>query len=306
MTAFAVMTRAVLIGAALCVSARAEVAAITSQNAGMLTLLDTDDLSVRASVPLPGKPAAVAVDGPRGRVLAIAVETARLHVFDLRGAAIANWPVDGAPFGVAVRPGTGTALITDWNGFLREVDPDTGRELRHWTVGATPAGVATAGELIVTADRDADAISLIRGGTVRTVPVGHHPFGVTLHQGRAFVTDVLSDQVSVVDTSLEKVIATIPTGERPYAVAFSAGRGFVSNQYGASVTVFDAATFRVIGQIETDEYPEGIAAASNGLLFVANWFSDTVQVIDPVSLTIGETLDVPEGPRAFGEFIARP
>ncbi|MGQ0566700.1 MAG: YncE family protein [Gemmobacter sp.] len=262
--------------------AHADIAAITSQNADRLTLVDTDTLETLASVPLPGKPAAVAVDGPRGRVLAVSVDTATLHVFDLSGRALATFPLGGAPLGLAIRPETGMALVTDWTGFLREIDPATGAEVRRWPVGATPSGVAVA-----------------------RVAVGRHPFGVTLHGGHAFVTNVLGNSVSVIDLDTDTVTATIPVGERPYAVAFAAGRGFVTNQYGASITVFDAVTYGIVGEIATGDYPEGIAATADGRrILVANWFSDNVQVIDAGKLAVVETLHMPAGPRAFGNFIA--
>lgn len=312
---FSSLVLACLLLSAAVSPARAEVAAITSQNAGRLTLIDPATLAVLAEVPLPGKPAAVAVDGARGRIFAIAVETARLHVFDLSGQQIAAHPLEGAPFGVAVEPETGAVLVTDWQGWLREIDPETGAERARWPVGAVPSGVAAEAGVIVTADRDADSATIVHLDPKRdhaadrrvAVPVGHHPFGVTLYGGRAFVTNVLSDSVSVIDLASDKVIATLPTGERPYALAFAAGRGFVTNQYASSLTVFDAATLAPLGEIATDDYPEGIAATvDGGRILVANWFSDTVQVIDPVGLSVIDTLDMPEGPRAFGAFIGGP
>ncbi len=287
-----------------CAAARADVAAITSQNADALTLVDTKTLAVIATLPLPGKPAAVAVDGPRGRVLAVATETARLHVFDLSGHPLAVWPLQGAPFAVAFRPESGTALVGDITGFLREIDPATGKELQSWTAGAMPAGIAARPGLIVLANRDDDSVTLMAGETRREIAVGHHPFGVALHGERAFAAELLSNSVSVIDLADARVIARIPTGARPYAVAFAAGKGFVSNQYGASVSVFDAETFAPLGEIATEDYPEGIAATADGArILVANWFSDSLQIIDAERLEVVETLAMPAGPRAFGGFI---
>lgn len=297
------MIRAAALSLLLATSAQADIAAITSQNAGALTLVDTGTRAVLTTVPLPGKPAAVAVDPGRGRVLAIAVETTRLHVFDLTGQPLAEWALGGAPFGIAVT-GTGTALVTDWDGLLREIDPETGQETRRWKIGAAPSGVAVSDGVIVTADRDSDAISVIRKDRIDSIPVGHHPFGITLQGGLAYVTNVLSDDVSVVDLAEGRIVATIPTGERPYAVAFAAGRGFVSNQYAASITVFDAQTHAVLAEIETGDYPEGIAATGDGQIVVANWFSDSIAFIDPMTMTVTDEIGMPEGPRAFGLFIA--
>lgn len=288
-------------------AACADVAAIPSQNADALTLVDTDTLAVIATLPLPGKPAAAVVDGQRGRVLAVATETARLHVFDLSGQPVADWPVEGSPFAVEVEPETGMALVGDITGTLRGIDPATGAELRRWATGAMPSGIAAQPGLIAVANRDNDSVTLIEGDRRREVKVGRHPFGIALRDGRAFVTDVLSDRVSVIDLAGAQVIATIPTGERPYAVAFAAGKGFVTNQYAASLTVFDAETLAVLAEIETGDYPEGITAtADERRIFVANWLSDSLQVIDPETLEITHTLDMPAGPRAFGRFIGQP
>lgn len=295
---------AALIWAALCPAAPGDTAAITSQNAGALTLLDTGSWTVTATVPLPGKPAAVAVDAARDRVLAVAVETKRLHVFDLTGRPLATHDLNGAPFGIAVLPDSGHALITDWTGLLREVDPVSGATLRYWATGAMPSGVATDGTVIVTADRDADTVTVIRGAEISHLAVGEHPFGVTLQGGRAYVTNVLGNSVSVIDLAQNRVIATIPTGERPYAVAFAQGKGYVSNQYAASVTVFDAQTQAPLGDIATGDYPEGIAATEDGRhILVANWFSDSLTVIDTTSDSAVQEIAMPEGPRAFGAFL---
>lgn len=287
-------------------TARADIAAITSQTAGALTLIDTDTATILSTTPLPGDPAAVAIDTGRNRILAIAVDTARLHVFDLSGQPIASFAVAGAPFGLAIDPATGAALITDQNGLLRQVDPATGRETANWQVGKLPSGVAIGDGVIVTADRDANTLTVVGGDRVRTVPVGRHPFGVTLHDGLIFSANVLDNSVSVIDVATLTPRATIATGERPYAIAFAQGLGFVSNQYDCSITVFDD-TFTVIARIETGDYPEGIAATADGRqIVVANWFTDTVTLIDAQTLTVSAVIDVPAGPRAFGLFIGLP
>lgn len=275
-----------------------DLAAITSQNAGVVTIVT--DGAVTASVPVPGKPAAVAVDPVRGIIHVVAVETKLLHRIAPDGREIARIPLPGAPFGVAVDPTNGHSLVSDWEGSgIVEVGDAVLREI---ATGAAPSGIAVADGLIVTADRDADQLTLI-GDQTRHVAVGHHPFGVTIHDGHAFAANVLSETVSVVDLDSATLVATIPVGERPYAIAFAAGRGFVTNQYEESVTVFDAASWQVIGTIEVGEYPEGIAPYGDRLL-VANWFSDTLSVIDPMTMKVIETLDMPAGPRAFGSFTA--
>ncbi|PTE21548.1 hypothetical protein C5F48_11805 [Cereibacter changlensis JA139] len=291
------------------VAASGEQAVITSQNAGAVSFVDPASGAVTATLALPGKPAAVAVDPSTGQAYVVAVETALLHVLSPEGVELRRIPLPGAPFGVAVNPVTHHVYVSDWQGAeIHEVDPERGAVLRSFATGAAPSGIAVSadGALIVTADRDANRISLIdaASGASEAVTVGEHPFGVTLRDGRAYVVNVLSNDVTVVDLARRAVIATIPVGEHPYALAFAAGKGFVTNQYAESLTVFDATSHAVLAEVPVGEYPEGIAATADGRrVLVANWFSDSLTILDASSLEILAEVEMPEGPRAFGSFI---
>lgn len=288
-----------------------DIAVVTSQNAGRVSLLDAGDGRLIAEVAVPGDPVAVAV-GTGGTAFVVAVKTAMLHVIGPDGRELLSRPLPGAPFGLALGPeGTpvaGHAFITDWAGAVHEIDPADGRVMRSWPASANPSGVASDGHLLVVAERDADRLVIwdLGGGPPVHVAVGRHPFGVTLAGGRAYAADVLSNTVSVVDLASRRRIAAIPTGERPYAVAFAGGRGFVTNQQGGSVTVFDAGSHAVIATLTVGEYPEGIAATPDGrAVLVANWMSDSLTRIEAASLTTGAEIALPAGPRAFGAFTGR-
>ena len=180
-----------------------------------------------------------------------------------------------------------------------------------WTVptGKAPAGVATDGGLVATADRDDDRVSIFDAGTgaLRShVVVGKHPYAVTFHDGRLWTADVQSDTVSVVDPVAGRLLGQVPTGSHPYGIAFAGGRGFVTDQYAGTVTVFDPATLKVVRTLETGDYPEGIAALPDGSgVVVAHWDSNTLVWIDAASLTISREIELPDGPRAFGAFTGR-
>lgn len=290
-------------------AAAGDIAVITSQNAGEVTVMDAGTGRIRGRIPVPGDPVSVAVDG-QGRAYVVAVKSRMLHVISPAGQEIARHPLPGAPFGIALAPaGAGPLFISDWGGFVHELDPETGRVIRSLPAGGNPSGLATDGRWLVVAERDADRLvihDLTGGADPVAVPVGQHPFGVTLRDGRAYAADVLSDTVSVVDLAAARAIATIPTGERPYAVAFAGGRGFVTNQYGGSVTVFDAASLAPVATVPVGDYPEGIAATPDGrAVLVANWMSDSVTRIDAATLAADDGTPMPGGPRAFGSFTGR-
>ncbi|RRH72316.1 hypothetical protein [Falsigemmobacter faecalis] len=302
------LLRAAVIWVAVAGGAQADLAVITSQSAGKLSFLRTPGAELLREVDLPGQPAALAVSDRYVAVIAVGTKT--LHLLDLHGAGVARHVFDGAPFALAFDGSNGDLLVTDAaaEGAVHRLSvPDLTRRARL-RAAANPTGIDTddTGRFVVAA-RDADLALIYPAGCLTCapleVPVGHHPFGVTLHEGRAFVSNVLSDDLSVIDLPSGAEVARIPTGSRPYATAFAAGRGFVSNQYDASLTVFDAQSFEVTGRIETGDYPEGLSVDSQGRLVVASWFSDLVQIFDTESLELISEAKMPEGPRAFGRFI---
>lgn len=303
------MIRSALLTLALASPTSAEVAFITSQEAGTVAVLDLSEDRVLCTATIGGKPAAVAVD--RQKRLAYAVSVESKVVFSITSDCTTRTvlTLEGGPFAIAVNPVSGLLYVGDWYGArLFEIDPAAAKITRSFSVGNSPGGIAVTpdGMSIISADRDDNRITLLDAGTGQsraTVAVGTHPFGVTIHEVQAFVANVESDSVSVVDLATASVIATIPVGKRPYAVAFAASKGFVTDQYDDTVSVFDAETFTRLATLEVGFYPEGIAATTDGRVLVANWSSNTVTVIDSNTLSVVNEIEVPDGPRAFGEFI---
>lgn len=288
-----------------------DIAYITSQNADMVTLIDLPSGKVLAQTPIAGAPAPVAYDPQAGRAYVIAADTGRLYVMDEAGGVIASRNPGKGSFGLAIGA-EGGLFITDW--FGNELSFFDKNLMRAWRVptGAAPTGVAVSpdGKWVATADRDDDQVSIFDAQTgallhqVKTA--GPHPFGITFHDGRFWTADVMGDLISVIDPVAGRVTGRIATGSRPYAIAFAGGRGFVTNQYDATLTVFDPTSLAVLGQIEVGDYPEGIAPLPDDSgVIVANWESDTVQIVDTASLTVTTEVAMPSGPRAFGGFAGR-
>lgn len=303
------MIRAAIAAFLTATPALAEVAFITAQEAGSVAVIDLATATVACVAEIGGAPAAVAVDRQARLAYAVATESGEVFAITPDCDTRKVMTLDGGPFGIAMNPVRGVVYVGDWyNARLYEIDPIKGKILRTFPVGKAPGGIAVTpdGATIISADRDDNRISILdaaTGETSATVAVGQHPFGVTIFQGRVFVANVESDSVSVVDLSTRAVTATIPTGLRPYAVAFAGDKGFVTNQYADTVTVFDAQSFAPFATIDVGFYPEGIAATADGRVLVANWDSNTVTVIDSTTLTVLTEIEVPDGPRAFGDFV---
>ncbi|MBT8446783.1 MAG: YncE family protein, partial [Gammaproteobacteria bacterium] len=57
-------------------------------------------------------------------------------------------------------------------------------------------------------------------------------------------------------------------------------------------------------RIDVGDYPEGIDYDPvTDALYVANWFDNTVSIINPATLRVETELDAGDGSRAFGAFI---
>ena len=137
---------------------------------------------------------------------------------------------------------------------------------------------------------------------------GKRPYGVIVDaEGRrAYVADVYGDDVSIVDIAGRRQVGRVAVGKRPYVVALAGGKGFVTDQYEGKVAVFDLATGSQITRIAVGDYPDGIQASFDGReVYVVNWESDTLSVLDVANLKVVATIEVGDSPRAFGTFLRR-
>ena len=292
------------------IPAAGDTAFVTCQNGEVLSILDLDTGEETAQWSVPGKPAGISVTSA-GEIYTVSPDSKTIRRFARDGSELAQVQLDGGPIGVAHDADRGRLFISDWyNSRIWVLDDQTLQVSSELVTGAAPAGLALSddGRFLASADRDGDQVSIFNAESLNThaqITVGARPFGLRYApDGRLFVGNVGTNDVSVIDAGGTTVTATIPVGERPYGVAFAAGRAFVTNQYEDSVSVIDLITLSHEAKIYVGEYPEGIDDTSDGKhLVVANWFGNTVSVIDAHSLTVVNEIATGDGPRAFGEFL---
>jgi YVTN family beta-propeller protein len=112
---------------------------------------------------------------------------------------------------------------------------------------------------------------------------------------RAYVANSGSNDVSVIDTSTNAVIATVPVGISPSGVAITpdATRAYVTNQGGNSVSVIATATNTVTATIGVGLLPTGVAITPDGArAYVADSASNDVSVITTATNTVTATVGV--------------
>jgi YVTN family beta-propeller protein len=128
----------------------------------------------------------------------------------------------------------------------------------------------------------------------------------------AYITNTSSNNVSVIDTSTNTVVATVPVGATPLAVAVNpaGSRAYVANLVGNSVSVIDTTSNTVVATVAGVDFPQGIALNPAGTFaYVTNAHLRNVSVIDTASNTVVASLSVnyypvgvavnPAGTRAY-------
>ncbi len=78
----------------------------------------------------------------------------------------------------------------------------------------------------------------------------------------------------------------------------------MTNQSDSSVSVLDVVDEREIARIPVGDYPEGIDMQVEARrVYVANWMSNDITVINADTLTVETSIATGDGSRAFGRFI---
>ena len=95
-----------------------------------------------------------------------------------------------------------------------------------------------------------------------TLNVGHSPQDMAMVDNRLYVVNANSDDISVIDTDADKVIATIPVrgsktryGNAPTSCAIDESRLYVTLANSNTIAVLDRHTHRHLGDIPTGWYP---------------------------------------------------
>jgi YVTN family beta-propeller protein len=108
--------------------------------------------------------------------------------------------------------------------------------------------------------------------------------GYSQIQVRAYISNNVSNNVSVIDTGTNSVVgAPIPVGSLPEGVAVSPDGRFVyvTNTSSNTVSVINAVTNAVVASSTVGSHPLGVAVTPDGkFAYVANENSNTVSVID--------------------------
>ncbi|MHC4846242.1 MAG: YVTN family beta-propeller repeat protein [Planctomycetota bacterium] len=247
----------------------------------------------------------------------------------MTGVRLHDVPTGAFPHEVAVSPDGETAVVSNYGGpqpggnSLTVIDVPEGRAVRTIDLGENrrPHGIEYLpdGRRVVVTTEGSGRIAIVNvvtGRVVRAIETGQnvsHMVVLDTGRGNAWVSNIGSGSVCVIDLDRGTVAATIPTGAGAEGLDLSPdGRVvWVGNRGDDTLTVLDAETFEVLAELPCAGFPIRVKFTRDGKrVLVSNARSGEVAVFDaatraevariPMELT---ALEAKDG-RLFGEQFA--
>lgn len=208
----------------------------------------------------------------------------------------ATLPTGNAPHEVDVSPNGRFAVVGNYGtrdepgSSLTVIDVPAATVVKTIDLGdySRPHGIVWMDDetVLVTAEENQALIrvEIESGEVVQTIPTDaeiSHMVAVARDHGLAFVANIGSGSVTVIDLALGMQLATIPTGEGAEGITVTPnGRQvWITNRAENTITVINAANRRVIAQIEAGSFPIRAEATKDGrFILVTNAKGDDLSV----------------------------
>ncbi|MEG3179712.1 YncE family protein [Sphingomonas sp. LT1P40] len=133
--------------------------------------------------------------------------------------------------------------------------------------------------------------------SIATGQVGSHMVAL-LGEERAFIANIGSGTVSVLDLKANIKLRDLTTGGKPEGIAVAGGKVFVGDLTAPRVTVFDAATYEKIGELAVGGNAIRVIASPDGkTVATSNVDKGSVTLIDVATHSVLRTLPVSSDPQ---------
>jgi YVTN family beta-propeller protein len=303
-------------------TAQSHISAYVTNVSGTVSVINTSNNSVVATIPVGRFPSGVAITPDGTRIYVTNIFNSISVIDAATNRVVATIPSSQFPTGIAITPDGTRAYVV--NQFVTNQGTNTVSVINTMTsaiVATIPVGLGPS-QIAITPDgtrayvpnQQDFTISVIDTATntvVTTIPLsGGAGIGITPDGTQAYVTSPGAGTVSVIDTATNTVAATISLGasQNPSGVAITPDgtRAYVTISFPNNfVSVIDTATNTVAATIPVGAAPNGIAITPDGTrIYVTNDGSDTVSVIDTATNTVADTITVGSSP--FGVTITPP
>jgi len=214
---------------------------------------------------------------------------------------IKNIQVEKDPHNMAITPdGKRLYVVNISASTVSVIDTASDSVVANIPVGQKSLGVAITpnGWSVYVASGGSNSITIIdtEHNTISRTISTEAPRDLAMSPNKklAYVTSY-RDNVTIIDTVLNKVKAIIPVGANPEGIALSPDgtRAYVANSGSDSVSVVDTVSNKVIANVAVGDSPRYVAVTPDGeRVYVTNTSSGTVSVIEAGSNTVIATIPV--------------
>lgn len=243
------------------------------------------------------------ISGSAGTLVVANKSEATVSLVDTgSGEILATLPTGNAPHEVAVSPNGRLALVGNYGtrdepgSSLTVIDVGTAKVVKTIDLGDSthPHGIVWfSDEVALVTAEDLQAllrVNIESGEIEQKISTGaeiSHMVTVARNHGLAFVSNIGSGSVTVIDLALGILVAEVPTGEGAEGIAVTPdGRQvWVTNRAANTVSVLNATGRHVIAQIEAGEFPiRAEATADSRFVLVTNAKGNDLSVFSTADL----------------------
>jgi YVTN family beta-propeller protein len=163
----------------------------------------------------------------------------------------------------------------------------------NWTNNTPSIGLAASGTGDIASFNATNATNAPVNATVTVTPT---------NSSFAYITNEQSNNVSVINTATNTVVATVVVGKLPYGISVSpdASKVYVTTNSGSNdLTVINTATNIVVATVGVGAQPTGVSVSPDGnKVYVTNTGSNNLSVINTATNTVVATVGL--GVNPFG------
>ncbi len=214
-------------------------------------------------------------------------------IYDLAdGKQLAKLPTGNQPHEIAVM-GDGTqAAVVNYGGStidIIDLDPLGKVASIELSPNKRPHGLLwmpKSERLIATTEVSGSVAIVEPDGKITSIATGQQGSHMVALQGeeRAFVANIGSGTVSVLDLEANTKLRDLTIGGKPEGIAVASGKVFVGDLTAPRLSVFDAATFEKLGELAIDGNAIRVIASPDGkTVATSNVDKGTVTLVDAAS-----------------------
>jgi len=214
-----------------------------------VTVIDGQDCTVDATIPVGSNPRALIAGAPLGQVFCANTGSNTVSVIGYESLNVRKTLAVGArPSALAEVPGFYVLVVNAGSNNVSAIDPLNDTVVRTYPVGISPVAAVCYSRgpdlrlayVANSASNDVTVIDVLLDSVVATIPVGSEPsaLAVDSFNGKVYCANLMSDDVSVISCSTNTVVATFPADYEPLAVLTTVyGRTYVADNGWSSLTV---------------------------------------------------------------------